>query len=958
MQISISAAAYVWYKYTAKRNIDLYTDYEKKENYVITLGDGDIFGVRELSDGSAYVIDQEDQKTKFKADADELKTLYRRSVTYTGRVKPENAPIRNTDVAKDKNDPEAYAWHTYNGLKGTNVINRVGTKLGILRKGEVFGIFTADISKGGWFMPDVTAVNFESAKPSRLSSEMMSILVTRSSPLKNRPASALPAKEEIDKDEPVVVKEPKASTVVEPEEKKATITDIKPLQEAVASINRELKDLSSRDILTYDEYKDIKEEMKGIRDNVVPKLKEHMKTAGVSKEIGKLLINTISENWASCVRVLSAKRTLIVEKTTDPELENGMTIGGPKKLSNTDLVESIKLEIVEKAADAKLAQTEEEFASIEEALLTIANTGIEKLNAQVTNKKDLPMFVALIETAYDENIELTESIKKEYQSKLTQPTVVDEPSDDFSPVDDVSVDTPSVDEVKPVSGSALYNSAFGLDGSMLTMANPSQKNPKFDHEANNRLFASVLKSAQLVKRYVGIIKACTNLEQLQIADRDFVDQMLAIGTPKSAYDRTISRVSKQDIATGTSVNGSINHYLKAYMKIYNDQETLFKNQQSSNETPTGGRTSFYNGDTGLDRTVLTRITNPKLAGQIYDALSTIDRFIKTLDQTFSKAVAETNHSKYVTYMENINLDRSDFGRALDTPNQKGSVNDRIRKYETLLSEKSASFDDVKVELSADDVFKQIDSETLMLKTLLTNSVNVEALDTNAEFIRNRIDTLRKKFQSENPQHASNIDARFDSIQEDLKNVYNTQISGLNAESQRKAENDKVTQAAIDELQKIYDETVRDFDLAETVDSLNVAQLQFTNVLNFAQKVAEDMANNSDLRVELNALRTKASAEIIKLYNSAFVKLNKQAKVEPTVVVDDTSDDEEKAASQEELDELDDLFSDEPKAKNTTKPKIIDVGDEDDFDFDSLDSGFDDKGFDASLGIVPDYDEED
>lgn len=537
MLISISADARKWYKYNAERTTKLDSTDNK---YEIIIGLGDIIGVTVGADGSATVIDMEDYDTDYSVSKRALERLVTKCVVYRGKVKLANAPVRNIKVAKDKNDPEAYTWHKYNAIKGTIVKTISGTKLGTLRKGSVFGLFSVDPVKGGWFKADET-LGFDTVKPIKITTKTLDSLIAKASPLKAKPvvteASPKPA------NLPIKPKPTTAPAVPD-------VSKLKELHETFADISKRLKALSKSPIESLQEYDDVKEAMMTIRDRDFKSAKESMREINVPEAMAKIILHLQKENWLSCVRVLTTKKA----KLAPPENllnDEGNLLINKAKLSPNALQKTLLSDLRKKASDVSRANSVDELDAIEEDLNTVFANATTKIQAAMP-EKDAKTKEALKVCLGD----LSTARQNATDKIAARREFLQEATDDFTPVDDDSEEIVNVapeatdDDTETTATDADFDSMFDED-------EPEAPITKVDLSP---VIDSITAKKSLVKfndsfSLETYIKTLTALETDKKSPTEVLDYVSECSQSATALVSTVKQIEKEFTKTSAGLPG-------------------------------------------------------------------------------------------------------------------------------------------------------------------------------------------------------------------------------------------------------------------------------------------------------------------------------------------------------------------------------------------------------------------
>lgn len=387
MLISLSAVEYVNYKYNGARPA-VFPDHNPDPDNELYLSKGEVFMVRFLKNGAnkggAMIKCMDDQKIVYTLSEKEITKLLEKCIHYGGKTIKENAPIRNPEVVMDrtKDNPEAYSYQEYIAPRRMRINNSADTTIGYVARGDIFGIFSKDPSKGGYFLVK-SVEGIKTAKPVKISSRTISLLEERSKPyVEKKPKETKP------KD----IKPPKqdAAPVIEQKETVPNVANLKELHSKVNEIISQLKALTIKRISSLQDYKYAVADIYKVRDDLVDgDLKEYMHSIGLHKDMAEVLLKTIKAHYLTCVKVVKLKKQNLASETVREQI--GEDDEGP-----------IEVPFVEDDSKAKLSEA-----------LAKASQMIKDAGKQIDvpqNVDELDSFFNDLKTAYKEGVALVNAV--------------------------------------------------------------------------------------------------------------------------------------------------------------------------------------------------------------------------------------------------------------------------------------------------------------------------------------------------------------------------------------------------------------------------------------------------------------------------------------------------------------------------------------------------------------------
>ncbi len=343
--ISLSAALYNWYRYNSSS--PTFYDHQSK-NARLRLEKGNKIAIRKMPDGTALLYEEGEESFKFKLSEKELKTLMTKVDSFGGAHQEGDAPIRGakdtkanptseppvihltaTEARRLRKDATQYQWYKYTNRRGRTVKDFHKNEVGKLHMNDLFGLLTADPTKGGYFM------NYEDAVPHVITSEVLSSLDLGCSkirlPKKFAPSSseesetfttgvrgASPDPQQSEKQSEKTITPPKTS----PPATKETTDYIITMKQTVADIVKSMKELHKNSVTSMSDYSDYADKLREIRDVRIKSLYEEMKANGVPKAIGNTISDLLKEYYDAACDVLRQKKRHLNTLNQTPDDSN------------------------------------------------------------------------------------------------------------------------------------------------------------------------------------------------------------------------------------------------------------------------------------------------------------------------------------------------------------------------------------------------------------------------------------------------------------------------------------------------------------------------------------------------------------------------------------------------------------------------------------------------------------
>ena len=471
MLISLSAIEYKWYTYKGKKNITLFRE-GKVKDWELSVDEGEVFGVRQLEkDGViTYAVKHEEaQNLLFYIDQDQYKHLMKNSKAHVGKIDKPTAAVENPDAkVEDKNNEDSYENFVYTHPKrGTTVYNSIGTKIGVMRKGDTFGLFSENPIKGGWlWVKESKDINVN--KPIKIKADIFSILEVNSKkadyaddeieevkPVRTKPATKpAPKVDDIEEVKPVRTKPVEVPAPTGQVSAIPSVADLKPLNEKVNAVVSACKAVGKQAIRTFEDFERARDTLNSLLDNEVSEIKGYMESIGMPKDMKNMLIKTLKSNYDQTVEILRAKKKSLSKPVETKTPTVGPITLGETKVDFAKMSDSAKRDLKNKYGDIVAVENEEELNLVIDSVKEIYKDYEAKLKAQ-GRKEGLPAVeisktINVIKEKYLEYLEKLNDQKTSY-IKAKQEGKKEDVNLDGDDEDDMEPDVSDIDDLDDYS---------------------------------------------------------------------------------------------------------------------------------------------------------------------------------------------------------------------------------------------------------------------------------------------------------------------------------------------------------------------------------------------------------------------------------------------------------------------------------------------------------------------------